>query len=231
MNGIRTITLDLDDTLWDVSPVIRRAEARLTEWLGDNYPRITELFGPDEVHALRQEVLRDHEDSAHDLTFLRCTVLTRMSRAAGYKSFPVDEAFAVFDEARNDVTLFPEALPALAALKRRYRLVAVTNGNANLTKIGIRDLFDGVVSAASAGAAKPARRIFDAAVAAGGASAEATVHVGDHPHHDVHGAREAGLRAVWVNRRSETWPEEFAAPDVEVRHVGELCGLMGVEES
>ena len=49
--------------------------------------------------------------------------------------------------------------------------IAVTNGNANLEKIGIDDLFDGHINAAMAGAAKPHRPIFDAAVKAGGASA------------------------------------------------------------
>lgn len=231
MNGIRTITLDLDDTLWDVGPVIRRAESCLRDWLDRNYPRITARFGPDEVRAVREEVMRDHGDRTHDLSFLRRTVLKRMADAAGYAAFPVDEAFDVFDVARNEVTLFPEALPTLEALRRRYVLVAVTNGNADLDRIGIRELFDGVVSAASAGAAKPARRIFEVAVAAGGAGVDATVHVGDHPHHDVHGAREAGLRAVWVNRRAEPWPGEFPEPDAEVRHVGELCALMGVAGS
>ena len=112
-------------------------------------------------------------------------------------------------------------------LKQRYVVIAVTNGNANLERIGISDLFDGVVSAASAGAAKPARPIFDAAVRAGGASAEQTLHVGDHPLDDVHGARDAGLKAVWVNRNGVEWPSEYSAPDAEIRHVGELHELLG----
>ena len=67
---------------------------------------------------------------------------------------------------------------------------------ADLEKIGIREFFDDVVSASMAGAAKPARPIFDAAVKAGGATAEQTLHVGDHPLYDVHGARLAGLQTV-----------------------------------
>lgn len=227
LNDIRTITLDLDDTLWEIHPVIRRAEARLYEWLGEHYPRITELFDTADMMRLRSEVVVEFDDRAHDLTFLRRTVLTRMGEAAGYGDDHVDAAFEVFDEVRNDVTLFPEARPALAALRQRFVLIAVTNGNANLEKIGIRDLFDDVVSAATAGAAKPARPIFDAAVRAGGASAAQTLHVGDHPLYDVHGARDAGLRAVWVNRNGDEWPDEYEAPDIEVQHVGELDALLG----
>ena len=222
VNGIRTITLDLDDTLWEIQPVIKRAERRLYEWLGENYPAITARYTVEDLRILRKEVLEKHSDKVHDLTFLRHTVLTEAARVAGCTSFMVEEAFAVFDEVRNDVEMFPEVRPALLALRERYTVIAVTNGNANLEKIGIDDLFHGHVNAAMAGAAKPARPIFDAAVQAGGASAAETLHVGDHPLYDVHGAREAGLRTVWVNRNEDAWPGEYAAPDIEVRHVGEL---------
>ncbi|MGI9247516.1 MAG: HAD family hydrolase [Woeseiaceae bacterium] len=227
MNDIRTITLDLDDTLWAIHPVIKRAEERLYAWMGEHYPRITELFEPNDIREVRTEVFAEYKDRSHDLTFLRRTVLTRLGEAAGYGDSHVDDAFAVFDEVRNDVTLFPEVRPTLVSLRERFVLIAVTNGNADLEKIGIRDLFDGVVSAAMAGAAKPARPIFDKAVEAGGANAAQTLHVGDHPLYDVHGARDAGLRAVWVNRNGDEWPDEYHAPDGEVRHLGELDVLLG----
>jgi putative hydrolase of the HAD superfamily len=226
MNDIHTITLDLDDTLWAIHPVIKRAEERLYAWIGEHYPRITQLFEPEDIWELRSEVIADYRDRSHDLTFLRRTVLARLGHAAGYGDAYVDDAFEVFDEARNDVTLFPEARPALVSLRERYVLIAVTNGNANLDRIGIRDLFDGVVSAAMAGAAKPARPIFDKAVEAGGASAAQTLHVGDHPLYDVHGARDAGLKAIWVNRNGDEWPHEYLEPDAEVQHLGEIDGLL-----
>ncbi len=226
VNGIRTITLDLDDTLWEILPVIQRAELRLYEWLAENYPRITQRYTVAEMRILRDRVLRDHADKVHDLTLLRRTVLREAASAAGYTEFRVDEAFAVFDEVRNDVEMFPEVRPTLLALRERYTVIAVTNGNADLGKIGIDDLFDGHINAAMAGAAKPHRPIFDAAVRAGGASAAETVHVGDHPVYDVHGARAAGLRTVWVNRHGDDWPGEYPEPDVEVRHVGELRELL-----
>lgn len=226
VNGIRTITLDLDDTLWAIHPVIRRAEQRLYEWLGENYPRITTMFAIEDMRILREQVLEEHADKVHDLTFLRHTVLTQAATAAGYTEFLVDEAFAVFDEVRNDVDMFPEARPALVALRKRFTLIAVTNGNADLKKVGIDDLFHAHINAAMVGAAKPDRSIFDAAVDAGGASASETLHVGDHPLYDVHGARAAGLRAVWVNRNGDDWPDDYEAPDAEVVHVGELEDLL-----
>ena len=88
------------------------------------------------------------------------------------------------------------------------------------------DLFDDFVSASLAGAAKPARQIFEVAVKAGGAAAHQTLHVGDHPELDVAGARDAGLKAVWVNRHGGEWPGGLPRPDGVVEHVGELRALL-----
>jgi putative hydrolase of the HAD superfamily len=102
----------------------------------------------------------------------------------------------------------------------------VTNGNADLDRIGIADLFDAFVSARTAGAAKPDPRIFSAAVQAGGHPAGRTLHVGDHPEHDVVGAREAGLCSAWVNRGRAAWPKEHPEADLEVSDLGVLADFL-----
>lgn len=225
MKGIRAITVDLDDTLWDTLPVLRQAEKRLFEWMQTHYPRVAGMFPRQQAVELRKKVVAEFPDMVHDLTFLRRTVLGRMGVAAGYGDDYVDDAFEVFDDARNDLQLFPEVRPALEALRERFVLIAVTNGNANLEKIGADDLFEDVIYAAAVGAAKPAAEIFAAAVAAGGAAVHETLHAGDHPEHDVHGARAAGLRTVWVNRLERDWPDRLPDPDATVSHVGEIAAL------
>ena len=102
----------------------------------------------------------------------------------------------------------------------------MTNGNANLEKIGIAELFDDFVSARTVGAAKPSPKIFSAAIDAGGASPDETLHVGDDPHVDVHGARGAGMRAVWINRNGHTWPASLDEPDGTISDLFELDRLL-----
>lgn len=228
MQDIRTITLDLDDTLWAIHPVIARAEKALYEWLGEHYPRITALFSPADLMQLREDVVSEHWDKSHDFSFLRRTVLGHIGQEAGYGDEPIEGAMTVFHASRNDVDVFPEVRPALSALGDKYCVIAVTNGNANLDTIGLRDLFDDVVSATSAGAAKPAQEIFDVAVNAGGAGHHETLHVGDHPEVDVVGANDAGLKSVWVNRCGADWPDHLQRPDAIVKDVGELLSLLGI---
>jgi putative hydrolase of the HAD superfamily len=226
LNHIRAITLDLDDTLWEIAPVIRRAEAELWRWLETHCPAIPQKFTAEEAFDLREQVIAEHADRCHDLRFLRRETLVRMLDACGYPHEHLDGAFEVFDRFRNHVQLYPDVRPALAMLARRYRLVAVTNGNADLGRIGIRHLFAGVVTAVDAGAAKPARAIFDEAVRRAGVTHGETLHVGDHPECDVEGARAAGLCAVWMNRAGRAWPEHLPPPETVVTSVAELCELL-----
>ena len=226
MHRIRAITLDLDDTLWEIGPVIRRAEAELWAWLEENYPKIPGAFTPDVSLALRQQVIDDHPDMAHDFRFLRKTVLTEMAATVGYRADFVEDAFTVFDAARNRVELFPDVIPVLQELSARFRVIAVTNGNANLETIGIRRFFHGVVTAVNTGVAKPEPLIFHKAVQQAGVRPEEILHVGDHPETDVVGAINAGLRTAWMNRDNTEWPEHLPAPDATVTSVTELRELL-----
>jgi len=223
MHRIRIITLDLDDTLWPIMPVIRRAESTMWRWLAEHYPKIPVDWDAERAATLREEVVAEHAAKAHDLKFLRRTVLARMAEASGYGTEPVDPAFDVFDEQRNTVELFPDAEAALRRLGSNYRLLALTNGNADLEKIGIRHFFHDVITAVNAGAAKPSRQIFDVACDRAGVSPDEVLHVGDHPEIDIRGAQQAGMRTAWVNRRGEEWPAEWPDPDATVETMHELA--------
>src|SRR5690606_42111020 len=52
-----------------------------------------------------------------------------------------EKAFAIFHQARNQVTLFPDVRAVLEVLAQHYQLGALTNGNADLKLIGLDDLF------------------------------------------------------------------------------------------
>lgn len=226
MHRIRAITLDLDDTLWEIGPVIRRAEAELWQWLTQNYPRIPQRVSQDQLSEIRARVVDEHPDKGHDFRFLRKQALTRVALMSGYSADLVEPAFDVFDAARNQVVFFPDVLPVLEALTSRYRLVALTNGNASLQRIGVRHLFYDVVTAVEAGAAKPARPIFEEAIRRAGVNREQVLHVGDHPENDIEGARSAGLRSVWMNRNGSAWPEQLSQPEAIVTNMSELHDLL-----
>jgi len=223
---IRAITLDLDDTLWEIEPVIRRAEAKLWQWLAENYPRISTEFSSTDVLNIRESVMHEFADYQHDFRFLRKKVLERLAAESGYAADLVEPAFEVFDHARNEVELFPDVLSNLEVLAEKFKILALTNGNASLQKIGIDHLFDDAITATDVGAAKPARQIFEVAIERSGYSAIEILHVGDHPETDVDGARDAGMQTAWMNRTSADWPQHLRRPDVVVTTVADLRELL-----
>jgi len=213
MNAPRVISLDLDDTLWPVAPVIASAEAALQSWLREHHPRAVLGLSVDSMRDLRTRVAERFPLRSHDLTFLRRQALAEMFAAAGYPDGPaVDDAFEIFLSQRNRVEFYADVRPALERLRAKYRLFALSNGNADLERCGVADLFDGHVTASAAGAAKPDARIYAHLLRAAGVLPIEVLHVGDDPLADVVGATRAGLQAVWLNRDARTWPEQFAPP-------------------
>ncbi len=220
-NAIRCITFDLDDTLWDCHPVIRRAEQRFHAWLQDHYPRIAEAYDQEALIQHRIRFMRGRPELMHNLTALRKLWLRELARQAEYGEELVEPGFRVFWEARNDVELYDHVESTLAALGERYTIGAISNGNADVHFIGIGHLFDFTVNSEEAGAAKPDPGIFHLAASKAGTPIRQMLHVGDDPNTDVLGALDAGAKAAWVTREPESWAHE-KKPDMVVSHVSEL---------
>lgn len=222
-SALRCVTLDLDDTLWDMGPVLRAAEEAMLQWIEQHLPRVD--ADADALLEHRRTYYASLPELAHDVTALRRRWLVELATAHGYAEGLAEAGFRHFWEARNRVEMFAPVPEALAALAARYRLGTITNGNADVHHIGIGHHFTFVVTATDAGVAKPARGIFDHAIAASGVDPAGIVHVGDDPVRDVVGAQQAGLRAVWVNPAGAPWTGP-GHPDGQVASVGELPALL-----
>ncbi len=218
--GVRAISFDLDDTLWACRPVIERAERIFHDWLQDAYPALAARWPPAALLEDRKRFMAAHPELHHDLTALRKAWLAHLRPGDG--DF-VETGFRVYWTARNEVRLFDGVEDTLRALRGRYVLGAMTNGNADVHTIGIGHLFDFTVTAAEVGAAKPAPDMFRAAARRAGVDLPALLHVGDDLTRDVLGALQAGARAVWVSAA--------AAPDAppqvpRIDHVRHLPALL-----
>lgn len=222
MGSIRAIIFDLDDTLWDCSPVIVRAEHALYDYLHARYPRVTQRYDMDAMRALRAQIAREHPARRHDFTWLRLESLRRHAHEAGYPATLAEEAFEVFYRARNDVVLYEDVRPALDRLAGNYRLFAISNGNANLRAIGLDGYFEAALTAREAGMLKPDPRIFDILLQRAGLEPGQAAHVGDDQEADVEGARGAGVLAVWLNRDGAAWERDSPAPAIEIASLDEL---------
>ena len=227
MRQIRVISFDLDDTLWPVAPVIMRAEQAMFRFLEERYPRVTDAFDIDAMRSVRVQIALEHPTMGHDFTFLRLAALRFHAREAGYHESMAEEAFEVFFRARNDVDLYEDVRPALARLGARFALYTVSNGNADLTVVGIADFFKARIAARDAGALKPDPQIYRHLVEVAGVPASEILHVGDDPEADIEGARAAGIEVAWINRAGVEWPSDRAPPQLSLRTLQDLVAAVG----
>lgn len=223
LSHIQAITLDLDDTLWPVAPTIAGAEQDLLQWLRAHTPKTAELTLQGEVkQAIRQAVVAQHSTKAHDLGFLRCEVIRETMRQAGDDPQRADEAYAVFNAARQHVTLYDGVEEALTRLSAKYRLVAISNGTADVFITPAAPYFHAAFKAHEVGVAKPDVKIYQLATSHLALDANQVLHVGDDARTDVWGAREAGMQTVWINPQGHPWMHDTPEPWT-VRHLAEVA--------
>jgi putative hydrolase of the HAD superfamily len=222
---IQVVTFDLDNTLWDVNSVIGNAERTLRAWFNEKVPEVNQTFDGDGLAALRTRIVEENPAIVHNLTELRRTMFARSIEQSGYDAHSAqrlaDEALTVFLDARHEVTYFDGALEVLEELASRYLLGALSNGNADVFRLGLGDFFSFDYSAAKVGAGKPAPDMFHAALEHAGAEPEQMVHVGDHPEDDIRAAANLGIHTVWVNLTGECYPDDAPAT-VEVTDLREV---------
>lgn len=222
VSKIKAITIDLDDTLWPIWPCIERAESALAAWLREHATATASLFADlEERLRLREQVMRTRPDLSHNMSALRLEVIRLAMHQSGDDSALAQAAFDVFFDARMRVDLFDDVMPGLAYLAGRYPVVALSNGNADVHRVGIGEYFHASVSAHVFGVGKPDPSIFHAAAEAAGVSAHEVLHVGDDIGLDVMGALAVGMQTVWVNRTGQAWPHP-EAPHLTVADLNEL---------
>ncbi len=225
---VRAITLDLDDTLWPIWPTIARAEAALAAWLLEHAPATAAKWGdPVALREVRNQMHTLRPELANDLSALRRESIRLVLQREGDDPALAEAAFEVFFAERQRVELFEDALPALEWLASRYPVVALSNGNADVHRVGLGQHFRGSLSAHVFGVGKPDARIFHAAAAAAGVPSEAVLHVGDDAHLDAVGALGAGMQVAWLNRGGHAWDHAPLQPHTTVPDLMALCRQLG----
>ena len=228
LDKVRAVAFDLDNTLWDVAPVLERAEARLYEWLRQHCPRIPESVSVDDMRAARELLARQEPHNAHDFTYLRVTALARHARECGYGEEVAHRAFEVFFAARNELDLFADVRPAFERMRSKYKLASFSNGNADLGRVGLAHFFTLSLNARLIGVGKPHPRCFERLASDLNLALDEVIYVGDDPVLDVEAARAAGMHTAWINRFDLHWPETLAPADLTITNCTQLADALGV---
>lgn len=123
---------------------------------------------------------------------------------------------------------FPEVPAALARLRTRYKLVVLSNGDPDMLETakahhGIA--FDTVISVAVANAFKPHVATYTKAAEIVGVTMDQVLFVANHEF-DCVGAKSAGMRTAFIDRRSRPFGRGPHQPDVIVPSMTALADLL-----
>jgi putative hydrolase of the HAD superfamily len=113
-------------------------------------------------------------------------------------------------------------------LSREYKLAVISNITSNISrhvleKFDLNKYFDYVVLSRDLGIRKPDPEIFNFTLQNLGVKNYETIHVGDSLQHDIKGAKNAGIKAVWIKGNEEI--KDFH-PDFIISKLTELPSIL-----
>ena len=207
-NNIKAITFDLDDTFWDVKPVLINAEMKTRKFIEDRVGKL-EWGSWEDFKIIREKLIVEDASYEFDVGKLRKKLLLmkieeRITDPQAALNLS-EEAFKLFFIERNKVDFFPSVLDELEKLSQKYFLGCLTNGNANIKMIGIEEFFKFNISSKDVKANKPSENHFHEAQKLLDVNRDEILHIGDHPVNDMQGAIDYGFKALWFNPNKEVW--------------------------
>tara|TARA_B100000242_G_scaffold105412_1_gene72899 strand:- start:292 stop:1020 length:729 start_codon:yes stop_codon:yes gene_type:complete len=210
---IKLITFDLDDTVWPNHKVIVDAEKALWNFLINKVPQVKDDLTEENINRIRVELVENDTSLKFNLTEFRKKVVKELLLRIGLDEneaiYYSNESFNEFFKARNKVQLYKDAKTILERLHRKVTIGSLSNGNADLSIIGIKTFFDFSISSKDVGSNKPSPPHFLKALELAECKPGEAMHIGDCPVNDVGGARNCNINTIWFNCEKNKWNEIF----------------------
>ena len=141
----KLITFDLDDTFWDIAPVIIKAERDTRQWLHKEVGEI-EWGSMSDFLGIREELIKTIPSLEWDISLLRKEIykqkLKDLIPDESERDHMINKAYSMFLEKRHEVTFYEGVYDAIKSLASKYHLGILTNGNADIYKYDIGKYFD-----------------------------------------------------------------------------------------
>jgi len=222
---IQIISFDLDDTLWDNVPVLAAAEQAMVGWIAIHCPKAATILNTDSLTHWKKQSFANKPES-YDISALRITALQQLLLPLGYSQADVESAFEVFYQKRQQVSLFSDSEEALATLSKKFTLISLTNGNADVSQMPIDKYFTRHFTAQQLQAKKPQLEIYQRTQQALKIPPENILHIGDSLPLDIEPAIACGWQAIWFNPNNMQHGELNSTSYTQITKLSELSRLL-----
>lgn len=230
LKPFKAISFDLDDTLYDNHGVMHQAEQQFVDYL-NQYLSLTPNKDVFYWRRFKQLSLSASPELTHNVTLWREHSLTLAMVELGFSTEKIKhilpEIMSRFMDFRCQVTVPNISLDMLTLLQRQWPLIAITNGNVDIHRIGLTPFFSHCFhSGGNDHRKKPYADMFHAGSHALGISPNELLHIGDCLTADVTGALDAGCQALWFNPNKKPVANNTSLPHGEYHHVSHLSQLI-----
>ncbi len=229
---IKAMTFDLDDTLYDNRPVIRKTAEASHASLQASHPALSD-FTIEDFQALRKQLLLQEPEIYHDVSEWRRRAVVLALCNVGLRHNEAEDGarqvMAVFSQWRSKIEVSDETHRTLAALAEHLPLVAITNGNAQPHLFGLDQYFRFTLRAGPDGRAKPYEDMYHLAAEKLALPLEHILHVGDDLTTDVAGSVRCGMQSCWINLNQGNLmhiSDTRLLPHIEISQLASLTALI-----
>jgi len=215
---IKVIFFDLDNTLWNHNLALKKTIESVYDYLLENYsiPKDKAKF-IDMFNECNVKVWTEYKEGKISQKEVR---INRFIDLLAFYGISDKDLVIKLDEFYISLyptwpVLFEGATELLEQLKGKYALGLITNGfpitqEVKLKNANIKHYFNWIVYSEAVGKTKPNKEIFDYALKEAGISGKEAVYIGDEFDVDIIGAKNAGMKTIWVRKqdnRSGKLPE------------------------
>lgn len=222
------LSFDLDDTLYDNKEIIAKAQLYIVNLLGRNY--LEGRVPTDENYSKRRSYFVSKFPSLkRDVSLLRFFVIKSYLLDFHYSNIKANiiakELVDEFISKRSKICVSRETKEILSYLYQKYPLIAISNGNMDISQNELSFFFKRVYSANINNMAKPNSFLFDNAIYDFGIDAIKLCHIGDDEITDVSGSISAGALSIWKAPSNRMNQNLKILPHVEITSLKELGNL------
>ncbi|MWP62480.1 5-amino-6-(5-phospho-D-ribitylamino)uracil phosphatase YigB [Gilliamella sp. Pas-s25] len=228
---IKAFTFDLDDTLYDNSMIVEKAEEEMVKTL-QRHEQLCTLTTSD-FFAEKYSVLASYPEIYHDVIVWRIqtikSLLSKTNIPVSKFADVIDESVTCFNFWRHKINVPESTHLLLTKLATKYPLAVITNGNVDIHQIGLGDYFQFSLRGGEHGRSKPFPEIFNLASDKLAISSHHILHVGDNLLTDVNGAINNGFLACFINiynRDILHLDDARCLPHIEITQLPELENLL-----
>ncbi|MEC0308241.1 HAD family hydrolase [Paenibacillus lautus] len=219
---LKAIILDLDETLTD-----RRAA------IDSFIERLIARYFPDSDEDTQLRIAKRFKEADHNGYRDKREVYEMLVEHLQWVNPPTADEYLTFFREEIPLCIQPmdQLFPVLRHLKSQgLRLGIITNGTVQvqegkIRQLGILEYFDSIVISEEAGVKKPDPRIYMRALDLLNVLPSETWFVGDHPHNDIIGAAQCGIKPIWCTRAGSWDYSEEVKPYRTIHKLEELIRI------